>query len=340
MTISLVTVSLPIANAQVNTSLAWSLSHEIIGVNQPLLLSVVVSPGSFASVYGVEWTQNIVTKEKVWPSAYVVFTRPDGTTDTVQGPFDLGIAHRPRFLYTPDMVGIWTVTFVWPGDQYYRPANTTRTFEVQQQPIPKRDVWAILATRPDTTMGVNQMLLINAWVTPPPLTGSEVFDNYTFTITKPDGSTVTIGPMWSEGPGTVWFDYPVDQVGNWTIRFDFPGDQHNLAASATKTITVQQDPVPIGYPDPQLPTQEWTFPINVDNRNWRDIAGPWMQQHYDASRGSFNPYTEAPRTAHILWKADPVSGIGGFVGSPYSIQTGTGESVYGAESAGIYSSGT
>src|SRR5690606_15262644 len=145
--------------------------------------------------------------------------------------------------------------------------------EVQQQPIPKRDVWAILATRPDTTIGVNQWLLINAWVTPPPLTGSEVFWDYLFTITQPDGSSFEIGPMWSEGPGTVWFDFPVDQVGQWTIEFDFPGDVHNNPASVTKTITVQQDPVPIGYPDTPLPTQEWTFPINVNNREWRNIAG-------------------------------------------------------------------
>jgi outer membrane protein assembly factor BamB len=78
----------------------------------------------------------------------------------------------------------------------------------------------------------------------------------------------------------------------------------------------------------------------VENREWRTIAGPWYQSYYNASHASANPFTEAPRTAHILWKLEPSSGIGGYIGSPHSIETGGGEEIYGAGDAGIYSAST
>ena len=323
-------------NAATSITLQGIESHQVIGVNQPIVLGVVISTSTFASVYGVTWGQLPTSLVYVWPSAYVVFTRPDGTNDTVHGPFELGVAHRPRFEYTPNMVGTWKVLFVWPGDKYYNPATVEFSFIVQQQPVPKREVWAFLNTRPDSVIGINQPLLINAWITPPPLVSSEVYKGYTFVLTGPDGSNVKIGPMTSEGEGTVWFEYPLNMVGQWTIKFDFPGDIHNKPATVTKTITAQQSPVSFGYPDTPLPTEEWTFPINTQNRDWRNIAGPWYMTNYNASKGAWNPYTEAPESAHILWKTGPITGEGGFIGSPHSIQTGGGEAVYGGLDRGMY----
>jgi hypothetical protein len=57
------------------------------------------------------------------------------------------------------------------------------------------------------------------------------------------------------------------------------------------------------------------MPINVYNREWRTIAGPWLQGGYNASAGSCNEYTQAPRTAHIAWDIPPVSGEGGYIGA-------------------------
>jgi hypothetical protein len=72
------------------------------------------------------------------------------------------------------------------------------------------------------------------------------------------------------------------------------------------------------------------MPINVYNREWRTIAGPWYQAYYNASIGSYNPYTDAPRTAHILWDIAPVSGEGGYIGST--------DQYRGIETTGIYTS--
>ena len=338
--LALATFGITVQNASGATTITLqrNQSHQVIGVNQPIVLGVIPSAASFASVYGVHWGQLPTSLEYIWPSSYAVLTRPDGTNDTIKGPFELGVAHRLRWEYTPNMVGTWKVLFVWPGDQYYSPATARWTFQVQQQPIPKRDVWAFLSLRPDDKIGLNQLLLINAWVTPPPLCSSDVFKGYTFQLTKPDGTKVNVGPMASEGEGTVWFEYPMDQLGQWTIKFDFPGDIHNKPATTSKTITVQQNPVSFGYPDTPLPTEEWDFPINTQNRDWRNIAGPWYMTYYNSSRGSWNPYTEAPKSAHILWKVNAVTGLGGFIGSPHSIQTGGGEEVYHAGDTGMYSS--
>ena len=42
------------------------------------------------------------------------------------------------------------------------------------------------------------------------------------TLTKPDGTTATVGPITSyQGDATAWFEYVMDQVGTWKIKFDF-----------------------------------------------------------------------------------------------------------------------
>ncbi len=114
-------------------------------------------------------------------------------------------------------------------------------------------------------------------------------------------------------------------MGNWTVTLSFPGDYLSLPASITRTVIVQQTAVPIGYPDTPLPTTgPLTFPINVENRQWITIAGPWYMSYYNASQGACNPFTTAPTTAHVLWDIPAYAGLGGFVGDQGDIQTGGG----------------
>jgi hypothetical protein len=61
------------------------------------------------------------------------------------------------------------------------------------------------------------------WLTPPS-DENRYGAGYTVTITKPDGTTVTVGPLNSYvADGTAWFEYVVDKVGTWKLKFDFPG---------------------------------------------------------------------------------------------------------------------
>ena len=77
-----------------------------------------------------------------------------------------------------------------------------------------------------TPIGQGQTLLVNLWMEPPSNT-NRFFSGYTVTITKPDKTTETVGPLDSyQGDATAFFDYVPDQVGNYTFQFSFPGNYY------------------------------------------------------------------------------------------------------------------
>jgi outer membrane protein assembly factor BamB len=313
-------ISIPIVKAPTTLTLSTHL-NQFIGQNSETVIIWTIIPNMLAT------DPNYIGKTSAWANANVTFTRPDGTKNVVSGPLTIdpavpqGVAvDRFVLYYTPNAMGNWVVNLYWPGDSTYNAVNKTDSFYVGGH-IPKRNVYAMLSLNPYPVVGLGQDLLINAWITPPPATNYQAFYDYMFTFKRPDGTSFTVGPMDAESAGTVWFDLPLDALGNWTIKFEFPGDYMNLPASVTRTITVQQEALP-SYPDNPLPTESWKFPINVQNRQWRTISGEWLQSFYNASMGSFNPSTEAPRTAHILWKLPAYTSIGGYVGDLHSIQTG------------------
>jgi outer membrane protein assembly factor BamB len=347
LALSAALMSVPIAKAKttISVSISW---NQHVGVNSVMRFIMVLSPNILNTDPGAG-DPDLVGQATIWANATLTFTRPDGTKDVVNGPFINmpnvigGENARLYAYYTPNVPGAWKVTFYYPGDDKYNPINTTApsSMLVISSPIPKRDVWAMLSIKPYPNVGLGQDILINAWITPPPLTDRQNYEGYVFTFTRPDGTSFTIGPMDSEGPGTVWFNLPLDTLGNWSITFDFPGDYASKPTSITRYINVQNEWIP-GYPDTPLPTQPWTYPINIQNRQWRTIAGIWQGGSYNASEGSFNPYTEAPRTAHILWYIPSYGQLGGFIGSPNGIATSGGQVEYAAESAtvGVYTSST
>lgn len=340
MAFSLVTISIPIAEAKTTITLSIVVQNQL-GVNSAAEISVLPQPTDSNPLLA---SPEYKGKTSVWPNAVATFIRPDGTKDVVQGPFKTRPAilagRQPdiEIIYTPNMMGNWSINFYWPGDENYNAVNTTVPFPYPVgEHFPKRETWAYLSLRPYPAVGLGQQLLVNAWVSPPPTNARDYFEGYLFTFTSPSGTSFTVGPMDSEGPATVWFDLPLTELGTWNIKFEWPGDHQSLPCSVTRSILVQQDWLPT-YEDTPLPTEEWTFPINVENREWRNIAGPWYQSYYNASAGSWNPYTEAPKTAHILWKLDSTGQIGGYMGLPHSIQTGSGVEAYGAGDAGIFTS--
>ena len=160
---------------------------------------------------------------------------------------------------------------------------------------------AFLAVTPDP-VGVGQTILVNIWTTP----GIDVEryrTGYTVTITKPDGTTDTVGPLNSfKGDGTCYFTYTVGQVGTWKFQFSYPGGYYAAgnytenagafmlfgapttnvsfplsmyytpSSTPVTSITVQQAMVS-SWPASPLPTDYWTRPIQPDNREWWVIAG-------------------------------------------------------------------
>ena len=197
--------------------------------------------------------------------------------------------------------------------------------------------------------GQGQTVNIGMWINNPPPDASRTYgdrwQNFKVTVTKPDGSTETLGPFTSDDTGGTHSDYAPDQLGNYSFFFSFPGqtlagnnlDPTSAGASAypnigdyyqpsnaSTTLTVQQVPVPI-IPQNPLPTSYWTRPIESVNQYWSVIGGNWLglaastfstTGQYNAT-GNYNPYTTAPTTAHLLWTKPAAPGglIGGEFGA-------------------------
>jgi outer membrane protein assembly factor BamB len=190
-------------------------------------------------------------------------------------------------------------------------------------------------------IGVGQPMLVNLFTQPPIHVARYFKDAFLVTFTKPDGSTDTVGPMGSYyGDGTNWFEYVVDQVGNWTIKFDFlgayfpPGNYTSSAAfTFGQTLNAQhgvyyqpshdgpydfvvQEELALSWPPSPLPTDYWTRPVSFENREWWPILGAYPSTGivgypgvggYPAdtnmyqSNYNFIPYVQAPNTPHIMW---------------------------------------
>ena len=223
------------------------------------------------------------------------------------------------------------------------------------------DSIAYLSFRPNP-VGVGQTFLVNIWLQPP-IHVERGHTGYTTTITKPDGTKDSIGPLISyQGDTTAWFEYVADQVGTWKLKFDFAGDYYPAgyylngivyetagtgrvyldsayykpASTAELELTVQTDQI-MSWPPSPLPTDYWTRPVSPENREWWTILGdyPWtgymknppQETNHYASNYKFTPYVQAPSTAHIVWKRQyALSGImGGDAGQKLF---GSGEGSY------------
>ena len=182
----------------------------------------------------------------------------------------------------------------------------------------KIPVAANVAVNPKIS-GLGNPLSVSAFITPMPETWRSHYTGVYVVFTKPDGTTVSQGPLTTYPEGTLYFGYTPDKLGSWSVKATWAGDDtHEGAESQSFAFTVQQEPLPT-IPSAELPSGYWTRPINAENREWYQISGDWYYSgkvlNYNASGGSFNPYSKAPETAHILWTQQPY--IGGLVGGDY-----------------------
>jgi hypothetical protein len=226
-------------------------------------------------------------------------------------------------------------------------------------------------------IGQGQSVLINLWLEPP-VQYNRFFSGYTITITKPNNSTETIGPLNSyQGDSTAWVQYSVDQVGTYKFKFNFPGNYFqagwyyngiyyattadlppgtntggmgfggpaNLesawyqgSTSPEVSLTVQQDLV-YPWPAAPLPTDYWTRPVPIEDREWWTISGHYpftgvgggpdwpAKTNTYASNYKYTPYVEGPMTSHIAWMRQ--GALAGIAGGQFGYRSvGPGESTY------------
>jgi hypothetical protein len=211
---------------------------------------------------------------------------------------------------------------------------------------------AFLSFRPNP-VGVNQVILVNLWVTPA-IHVSRYFKDFQVTITMPNGEIEKVIMDSYRADGTAWFEWIVDQVGEWKIKFDFPGAYYPAgnyttqpgafggagnvtfptsawykpSSSPERTLIVQEEIVP-SWPESKLPTDYWTRPVHVENREWWTISGNWPATGYVggdsqwdslypdtntrwSARHKFTPWVQGPESAHIVWKRQ--GSIAGLIG--------------------------
>ncbi|HLC01166.1 MAG TPA: PQQ-binding-like beta-propeller repeat protein [Candidatus Bathyarchaeia archaeon] len=218
-------------------------------------------------------------------------------------------------------------------------------------------VWTIIGyayvSASPNPVGVGQRVAIFMW-TGPPLAGALAENgirrqNFTLTITKPDGTTET--QRWDvvqDSTGIQSYYYYPTQVGNYTIKFDYGGQKYTwnqantpglsssnaayendtyTAASRTYTLTVQQEPIPEPISSYPLPSEYWTRPIEGQNTDWYSVASNWLGTPYIPGAnaafgipGAYQPDGSAPNSAHIMW-TKPIA-YGGVVGGNSTTYTG------------------
>jgi hypothetical protein len=206
--------------------------------------------------------------------------------------------------------------------------------------------YAYLSVMPNP-VGVGQAAYLGFWIDKVPPTAEAQYGDrwhgFTVTVTKPDGTTETLGPFTSDDVGGAFTTYVPSTVGTYTFVFNFPGqtitgenplpgnvtylavyvgDYFGPSTSAKVSLTVQQEPIQ-PLPSTPLPTGYWQRPIEALNLDWYKLGGNWLGLAavsfgttgiYNVTE-NYNPYTTAPNTAHIVW-TKPYS-FGGMIGGEF-----------------------
>jgi hypothetical protein len=194
-------------------------------------------------------------------------------------------------------------------------------------------------------VGVDQSAFLIMWIHgAPPTAAGQGGDRYYFTldITKPDGTTQSLGPYISDPTGSTYVSYAPDQIGTYEFVMNYPGqvvklnhpetgipgeDRYGflndtlLPSSTTEFLTVQEQPIE-KIPDYPLPTEFWTRPIEAQNTAWAKLASNWLGgAHigyvYAGSQNLFQRDGIGPNSAHIMWNM-PIE-FGGVVGGTTEI---------------------
>jgi len=218
-----------------------------------------------------------------------------------------------------------------------------------------------ISVSPDP-VGVNQPLYINAFMTKPTVmatigTDSDNYEGMYVRMTKPDGTTYDFPAKESDATGGIWYSHSPDQTGEYTFQAFYPGqavfgtvssmfggstryDFHYASAESEEvTVTVQEDAIEWIYRTPGPAEEYWTRPIYALNWDWDVYGGHWYGLGVPAfantggydSMGNYQPYSEGPETAHIMWSKSTHIG-----GQPGGLIQGTQDSNYMATTIADY----
>jgi outer membrane protein assembly factor BamB len=183
-------------------------------------------------------------------------------------------------------------------------------------------------------VGVGQEVYISMFFTKPlppvgAVFGEGFYHGLTLEVTDPDGHTETSTYDRTDSTGGVGgILYIPETTGEYKVKASYDGETFgediilDPAESPEVTFVVQDEKISM-FSSPPLPTEYWSRPIYATNYGWGELGGNWWglgkpsfmnTGGYDATGNNFNPYTEAPNSAHVMW-TKPIA-FGGQVGLP------------------------
>lgn len=192
----------------------------------------------------------------------------------------------------------------------------------------EKQTFAFIGATPNP-VGVGQEVLLHVGITDFLRDVDHGWEGLTVTVTKPDGTTMTMGPYRTDSTGGTGALLIPDMVGTYKLQTHFPEQsyfwtpnnrvpfQGNILYLADESdileLEVNQEPKEF-FPSISQPDEFWTRPIDGQIREWSTIAGNWL---IGAGRGGVvAPFNDGPDTAHILWAEEIMRGglSGGEVG--------------------------
>ena len=207
--------------------------------------------------------------------------------------------------------------------------GTLAIANAQPEPGPDKKTYCFIGLIPNT-VGVGQEVLVHMGINTPTGGPEWGWEGLTSTVTRPDGTTFTLGPKTTDATGGTGASFTPNQVGTYKVQNHFPeqevpfsymnmeGGQFYPAGTVflasdswVEELIVTEEPIDY-YPGVPLPNEFWSRPVDQNMREWSAITGNWYQRPPNEVAENNDP----PETAHILW-AKPYT-VGGISGGDHS----------------------
>jgi outer membrane protein assembly factor BamB len=165
----------------------------------------------------------------------------------------------------------------------------------------------------------------------------------TVEVKLPNGETEILPPVDTDQTGGTGVPYTPTMVGTYEVRTHFPEQVKTAADSYTGPagtiiedaysdwleLEVIEEQIPY-YPGHSLPEEYWTRPINGQLREWKTIAGHWLETSLPTAAAppsmsdpmrEYNEY--APESGHILFRKQlAMAGLAGGLTEEHGFEQG------------------
>ncbi|PVX23569.1 MAG: hypothetical protein CW716_11865 [Candidatus Bathyarchaeum sp.] len=192
---------------------------------------------------------------------------------------------------------------------------------VSAQDVQTKASVAYLGAMPNP-VGVGQQVLLHIGITESLASAEMGWEGMTVEVTRPDGTTETLGPYKTDSTGGTGDIYVPTMAGTYEMYTVFPeqtvttgggyfGPEVDVTYTRSESevlyLEVLDDPIDY-HPGHALPSEYWSRPIDAQLREWYSVSGSWT---YDPDN-LIADYNDAPETAHVLWTKEIA--IGGLAG--------------------------